>query len=133
MIVEDERRKLMSGIYIECPKNGSVYEPSSAQKIQPTFFNTKHDLPYIFPKLILFFAPQFEQTTVRRSGYYFIDIFTKEAQMGVSMNEARRGEYCAFSKSSRRFIHAQLSEEGKIRKTEYNMSICYLQIARIIM
>ncbi len=50
MIVADESRKLMSGIYIEYPKNGSVCGPSSAQKKPQTFFNIKHDLPYIFPK-----------------------------------------------------------------------------------
>ncbi len=88
MIVADEPKKLMSEIYIECPKNGSVGGPSSAQKKQPTFFNIKHDLPYIFPKLILFSHHNLSTLLSRRFGYYFIDIFTKETRIGVSMNKA---------------------------------------------
>ncbi len=90
MIVADEPRKLMSGIYIEYPKKGSVCGPSSAQKKQPIFFTRKHDLPYIFPKLILFSNHNLSRLLSRRSGHYFIDIFTKETRMGVSMNEANR-------------------------------------------
>ncbi len=90
MIVADEPRKLMSGAYIEYPKDGSVCGPSSAQKKQPTFFNRKHDLPYIFPKLILFSHHNLSRLLSRRSGYYFIDICTRETRMGVSMNEASR-------------------------------------------
>ncbi len=52
------------------------------------FFNKKHDLPYIFPKLILFSHHNLSRLLPRRSGYYFIDIFAKETRMGVSMNEA---------------------------------------------
>ncbi len=77
----------MSEINIEYPKNGPVCGPSSAQKKQRTFFNIKHDLPYIFPKLILFLHHNLSRLLFRRSGYYFIDIFTKETRMRVSMNE----------------------------------------------
>ncbi len=58
------------------PKNGSVCGPSSAQKKQPTFVDIKHDLPCIFPKLILFLHQNLSKLLSHRSVYYLIDIFT---------------------------------------------------------
>ncbi len=88
MIVADEKRKLISGIYIQYPKDGLVCGRSSEQKKQPTFFDIQHDLPCIFPKLILFSHHNLSRLLSRRSGYCFIDIFTKVTPMGASMHEA---------------------------------------------
>ncbi len=60
MIEADEPRKLMAGIYIEYPKTDLFVGPHPQKRNNPRFFNIKHDLPYILPKLIIFFAPQFE-------------------------------------------------------------------------
>ncbi len=46
----DGPRRFMSGLYIEYIKNGSVFEPSLAQRNNLRFLKIKYDLHYIFRK-----------------------------------------------------------------------------------
>ncbi len=92
-VAKDDRSWWTKKVYIgnihRVPKKTDLHVgPHQHKRNNPRFSIKKHDLPYIFPKLILFSHHNLSRQHSRRSGYYFIDIFTKETWMGVSMNEA---------------------------------------------
>ncbi len=61
--------------------------PHQHKRKKPTFLHIKHDLPYSFANKCFFRPRILSKILSRRSGYYFIDIFSIETLMVVSMSE----------------------------------------------